>query len=382
MGLSTALLIVAVMSAVVAAAVTTRVRGFALRLMAVGAVGAVVTAAGLVLVRRSQGPLEAEGVTHAVYLALVVSFPVALLLVVVDRVRRDRSRLSRWPERTAVLGALVALGVGVYATHLEPRWLRVDHHELAVADVENPLRVAVLADVQNDRIGAHEQRALDLLLDEDPDLLLVPGDLWQMENEELETRWLDYRAYVERMVAGAPAVVLVVGDGDHLGWLERIAEGTGAHVLGDDIVEFVLDGQPVRVGGVTLRSRLGATPQQYETARDLGVDADDAVTVLVSHRPAAVYDVTPGAVDLVVAGHTHGGQVAIPFYGPPSHDSAVPRSVAAGGLHEVNDTAIYVSTGVGMRREAAPQVRFGVRPSVGIIDLVPADSVHGGSVDP
>ncbi len=76
--------------------------------------------------------------------------------------------------------------------------------------------------------------------------------------------------------------------------------------------------------------------------------------------------------DVLVAGHTHGGRVAIPFFGPPVPRSSVSRSVAAGGLHDLDGHTIYVSTGVGRERVHAPQVRFGVRPSIGILDLVGA----------
>jgi predicted MPP superfamily phosphohydrolase len=50
----------------------------------------------------------------------------------------------------------------------------------------------------------------------------------------------------------------------------------------------------------------------------------------------------------------------------------VPREVAAGGLHVLGGRNVYVSTGVGIERGQAPQVRLGVRPSVGVLDIVPS----------
>ena len=77
----------------------------------------------------------------------------------------------------------------------------------------------------------------------------------------------------------------------------------------------------------------------------------------------------PASIDLIVTGHTHGGQVQIPGYGPLWNVTELPREVAGGGLHEVRGVPLYVSTGVGVQRADAPQVRFGVRPSVGVIDI-------------
>jgi predicted MPP superfamily phosphohydrolase len=72
---------------------------------------------------------------------------------------------------------------------------------------------------------------------------------------------------------------------------------------------------------------------------------------------------------LLVAGHTHGGQVQIPFFGPPITLSRVPRSVAAGGFHSLDGRAIYVSRGIGNERGWAPRVRFLAPPEVSLLTL-------------
>jgi predicted MPP superfamily phosphohydrolase len=74
-------------------------------------------------------------------------------------------------------------------------------------------------------------------------------------------------------------------------------------------------------------------------------------------------------VDLTIAGHTHGGQIALPLLGPVFTSTRLPRSVAAGGLHDVAGNPIFVSTGVGVARMDAPQVRLLTRPAVGLVVL-------------
>jgi uncharacterized protein len=73
--------------------------------------------------------------------------------------------------------------------------------------------------------------------------------------------------------------------------------------------------------------------------------------------------------DLILAGHTHGGQVCLPWLGPLRHISAVPAWLAAGGLHEIDGTPVHVSRGIGMERASAPQMRLLCPPEICVIEL-------------
>jgi predicted MPP superfamily phosphohydrolase len=89
--------------------------------------------------------------------------------------------------------------------------------------------------------------------------------------------------------------------------------------------------------------------------------------MIVSHAPDFV-DALPVKPDLVLAGHTHGGQVVVPFFGPPVTASRLPRRYA-GGLHDFRGIPLHVSRGVGMERAFSPPVRFLCPPEVCVIDL-------------
>ncbi len=262
---------------------------------------------------------------------------------------------------------LVPAPVGLYATHVAPYLLHVDEHRVAVdaaRDGDDPIRLGVLSDLQTTGVGDHERRAVRALLDAEPDVIVLPGDLFQADDATLRREAPALRDLLSRLDAPG-GVYFVQGDVDRH---PRLASLLPPNItrLEDEVVAIELGDRTLRLGGTDLDH---ASPAADAVRRELRSDTA-ALTVLVSHRPDTVLGLPADAgVDLVVAGHTHGGQFALPRIGAPLTLSAVPRQVGSGGLHEVHGNPIYVSTGVGMERGQAPQFRLGVRPSVGLLVL-------------
>jgi predicted MPP superfamily phosphohydrolase len=90
---------------------------------------------------------------------------------------------------------------------------------------------------------------------------------------------------------------------------------------------------------------------------------------LVGHAPDDALGMH--RADLLLAGHTHGGQVRLPLLGPPITFSRVPRSWASGVSHLPTGATLVMSRGIGVERGNAPPLRFLCRPEIVVIDLVP-----------
>ena len=297
---------------------------------------------------------------HLVYLIATAAVPIAAVLVLTRP-----GEMSTWTKR-GLLATTLALPIGLYASHVEPFWLRVDEVNLIVPPAEAGLRIGVLSDLQTTNIGDYENDAIDTLIAQEPDFVVIPGDIWQLERDVgYEERAPEFEALLARLDAAVPHVFMVNGDTDTVPNLRRLTQGTSIVVLDNEVVEIEVRGIPVRIGGI---SHNGDDFKRPATFEQLMAGGDNTFRLLLAHRPGIVNILPPESpIDLVVAGHTHGGQIAVPFFDPLVTLSEVPRSVAGGGLSLYNNYAIYVSTGVGRERHRAPQVRFGVRPSIGII---------------
>ena len=94
--------------------------------------------------------------------------------------------------------------------------------------------------------------------------------------------------------------------------------------------------------------------------------------IVIAHAPDYMRCVLDGGFHtdaLFLAGHTHGGQVQVPGFGPLVTLSSVPRWLAGGGVFRHGDTWLAVSRGIGMERIDAPRIRFWCRPQLLLLEL-------------
>jgi predicted MPP superfamily phosphohydrolase len=318
---------------------------------------------------------NAFGAIHALYLDIVVILPAAgllLLLLAWSRRWAGRPRLLTPGSRFTCFAAMAAAPVGVYASLIEPYDLREETLRVVIPAERSgadPVTIAVLSDIQTDRVGEYERFAVDRVMSWRPDMILMPGDLFQGSSESFIQQIPALRDLLSRLSAPG-GVYFVLGDVDsQLDLLRRALEGTPVRLLINDVARTKVRDRHVSVGGVELR--YGSSPAAA-TIRQLNDGADEGdVRILLAHRPDVIEAVGPNArIDLIVAGHSHGGQVCIPFLGPPlTLCRVVPRRVAAGGLHVMSGRCIYVSRGVGHERGQAPPIRFLCPPEITLLTL-------------
>jgi uncharacterized protein len=293
--------------------------------------------------------------------------PAACATLLLAARRRGATRAARVAAWT---GLLVLPALFVWTGCVEPNELRVETADVQLpADraLATPLRIGLIADLQCTGVGAHEHDAVDALMAQRPDLILIAGDLFQTfsRDESAELRE-PLRALLQQLAAPL-GVFAVPGNCDHPAVLAPMLDGTPVHLLCDDSVRLAWGGRTITLCGLNLWVWSRAAQRELAT---LELPGGDDVRIVLSHLPDSVLQLPdPTRVDLVVAGHTHGGQVQLPFIGPLVTLTRVPRDVAAGGLHALNGTRIYVSRGIGAERGEAPLVRFNCPPEVSLLTL-------------
>jgi predicted MPP superfamily phosphohydrolase len=211
---------------------------------------------------------------------------------------------------------------------------------------------------------ARLQRVVDVITVQKPDVVLITGDfLFGRRFPDIARQWLDDMAKVLSPLAASIPSFAVLGNHDY--WTNpqavretlrrcRITDLTNAvHTLTRDGEKLYLCGvDDIKVGDV----RLDEVVAQLE---------DHSAAILLVHEPDfADISAATGKFDLQVSGHSHGGQIVIPFYGPP----VLPRTGRKypSGLYKVGNMYQYTTRGVGMDRFA---IRFNCPAEISILNL-------------
>lgn len=277
-------------------------------------------------------------------------------------VRREAGRFRPALRRMrAAILTLSALGVvcGLYARFIEPTWLEVTHAEVPTGRLPSGSRVRVvhITDVHSDPEARLEPRLPEIIAAERPDVIVYTGDsLNSIEGLP------HFRSLMTRLAAIAPTYA-VRGNWDAALWRDvDLFGGTGAVELDGRAVRAAVDGVALWIAGV-------AVDEADRLEQIVAGVPRGAASILLHHYPDEIERAAALGVDLFVAGHTHGGQVAMPLYGALETLARTGKRFEA-GLYRVNRTALYVGRGVGMEGGSAPRVRFFARPEVAVIDLV------------
>ncbi|MFO0594026.1 MAG: metallophosphoesterase [Myxococcaceae bacterium] len=258
-----------------------------------------------------------------------------------------------WPSRVGLGLTLTGVVCFFYALFIEADWLQVTHLTVQTAKWKKgkTLRIAHFSDLHVDR----ESRALDRLGQElakaKPDLIVFTGD---SINEAGALKLF------RTTIGGFPSRLgrlAVRGNHDTYRW--------GALDLFSGVAVELTHGPVVFDDGAI--SVCGAAFNKFDALPDCIAGAPKgAFTVVAFHTPDLVEDLDPKP-DLYLAGHTHGGQVALPFYGALVTFSRFDKKYES-GTFQVGPTTLNVNRGIGFEPHL-PRVRFFSRPELTLIDV-------------
>ena len=265
-----------------------------------------------------------------------------------------------------VLAAIVALAA--WALVVEPDRIVVHRRSLALAAWPrslNGLRIVALADIHAGSPHVDHGKlveVVDRVNAEDPDLVVLLGDY--VIHGVVGGHFVDPEPTARDLgrLRARHGVFAVLGNHDWWWDGERVRGALGSAGI------RVLENQAVVLGDGDQRFWVAGLADLWTRTPDIGatlrpIPVREPV-LLLSHNPD-VFPAVPARVSLTLAGHTHGGQVAIPLIGPPIVPSRFGSRYAAGLIEEGGRT-MFVTTGLGT---SIIPVRFRVPPEIAVLSL-------------
>jgi uncharacterized protein len=247
-------------------------------------------------------------------------------------------------------------GVGGYGFLYERHELTVTRANLPVIDLPQPLegvRIGLLTDTHRSRWVSHADvvSAVTALMNEKPDLIVLGGDY---------VTWGD-RQYVHSSADALDALAAPLGvygilgnhDDDHD--MPEALTARGVQMLKDARTTVPIRGGALDLVGIRFWTRRAADISSL-------MKGASGTVVLLAHDPRRLNEAAGLKIPVVLSGHTHGGQVVLPGFGPVAGQ----KFPVVSGIGRRNRTTIFVSKGVGT---VYVPVRVNCPPEVAVLTL-------------
>lgn len=283
-------------------------------------------------------------------------------------IARRRSALMWW------LSLCIAAGVTLVFADMyliEPNWIKVELVQIKnreLAEVLQDNTVVQISDLHLRSTGYRERKLIEELNSLRPDLLFITGDLLaDVGGEKEESSFLVLLELI-RQIKVRTGIYAVPGnyDKDITENQEKLNQllSAGMLVLRNDVSQIVMrNGKSVWVSGATFS--LDNDWSEWHFQKLIKKIPHGKPLILLNHYPDIFGRAQMLGIPLVLAGHTHGGQIGIPFLVRMSNSAN--KSKYIGGLYDTGTTKMYISRGIGT---TGIPVRLFCRPEIAVLEFV------------
>ena len=273
-----------------------------------------------------------------------------------------------------------------YAYFVEPQRLVVTRSTISIKGW-NPafdgLKIVMIGDVHGGSNYVTEEKIREVVAktnEQDADLVVLPGDYVTQAPGNTPYRQRSLRMPIETVASSLSGIRAKYGVyavlGNHDGWFgdDKVAaalSGLGYKVLQNEVAVIEKDGQHLRLLG--FKDHLELNKSWAETSADAKKVLEprgDGNIIALEHSPDIMPIITGDLsispdLKLVLAAHTHGGQVWLPIFGRAIVPSTFGQKYAYGHVLE-NNVDLFVTAGVGM---SVLPIRFMVPPEIAVVTI-------------
>lgn len=305
-------------------------------------------------------------VSVAIFLTIIAAIYIREIFLlstfVWGKLRRKECSFALRAKSAVINHFLAVIGIFciLYGYFVEPRWIEIKVIEIPTAKLlHTTLRIVQISDLHCETKTLNENKIVEIVNSLRPDLILFTGD-------GLNTsKALPVFRDTMRRLKATIGKYAVTGNDDLA--IERVPDlfyDTGFHLLKEENIQLIKDGELFFISGLRYEYS-----NQWRPA--LSQAPDGSYSIFLYHTPDLIEDFKGVNVDLYLAGHAHGGQVALPFYGALITLSRYGKKYES-GEYSVNGVTLYVNRGIGTEGKVILTARFFARPEITVFEIKPS----------
>jgi len=291
-------------------------------------------------------------------LIIITALPAVILLY--SRTSRKHSWERKHKNTSLLISIILLLGTLIvsYGSWIEPKLLITNFHTIDLPNINKPTEIVFLADIHAGKYKQEKylKRIVDKILLLKPEIVLLGGD--QIDNEFFNPQEFIYLNPLKSLAKQIPTYAIhgnheyglscpkgvdekCFYTGDINNEARQALEDIGIKYLTNDLERIDINNSSFYLFG---GDSYWAKKLDFSI---LETRTEDIPTIALIHNPSFILNEYP-ILDLVLSGHTHGGQIRLPFLGPAAYVDNILSRKYYQGLHQLIDgTKLLVSSGAG-----------------------------------
>ena len=255
-----------------------------------------------------------------------------------------------------IIALVLGIALGIYVLTGVDNSLTLREYTFITDKVTNPVKIAFVSDHHGSEFGENNAELLDMIKTAEPDVVLLGGDMFD------EAEFVEIEKDLISQLTELYSVYGVLGNHEHKmdGYsadvLRDMYADLGVSLLDEDCAVLDIKGEKINICGMDVYPEYEGFDERID--KTLSETEKGAYTVMIYHRPDKWEEFTDKGIDLMLSGHTHGGQWIVPgiFNGILAPNQGfLPKY--AGGLYEFEDgMSLVVSRGLATRNTIVPRV--------------------------
>ncbi|MDD2656536.1 MAG: metallophosphoesterase [Patescibacteria group bacterium] len=309
---------------------------------------------------------------------IITAYPAVIFLYSIYK--RPKSFEAKHKKTFLIISIILLLGTStlLWGSFIEPKLIVINKQEIDLENITEPIKIAFISDLH---VGPYKktkwvEKVVNKIIKQKPDLVFIGGD--NLYNSEYTPEEIEYLKPLSKLAELFPTYSINgnheygIGDGknskkypiinaDWSNQMKLAMEKLNINYLQNDLELLKVRNQEFYLFG---SDSILAGKLDFNI---LNNKDEDLATIALIHNPLFLFITNYPKMDLTLSGHTHGGQIRLPFLGPIGKvDNLLPANFYQ-GLHNLpNEQKIFVTSGIG---ESGPRARLFNPPEIVMITI-------------